>query len=77
MERNLIIPAQVFLDSLVTPVVARARASFKLLHSYTDIRRTSYKTIPLNLSNLPSRVSIKRPGDFFVRVDDIFPDRYQ
>jgi len=55
MERKLIISMQVFLDSLVTPVVPRVRTSLKLLHSYTDIRRTSYKTIPLDLSNPPSR----------------------
>ena len=61
MEKNLIIPTQVFLDSLVTPVVARAlRMPLKLLHSYTDIRRTSYKTIQLDLSNSPRRGEHKK-----------------
>ena len=43
------------MDSLVTAVVTSAKASFKSIHSYTYIRRTSYKPIPLDPSNPSSR----------------------
>jgi len=43
---------QAFLDSLVSNnVVTRTRTSPKLFHSYADIRRTAYKSIPMDRSN--------------------------